>query len=47
MFAITSEAKNYDLERNKYDTIILFNTLEHIYNYKFLLSEINKILKEK
>jgi len=39
--------KELNLERNKYDTIILFNTLEHIYNYKFLLSEINKILKEK
>ena len=39
--------KEFNLERNKYDTIILFNTLEHIYNYKFLLSEINKILKEK
>ena len=39
--------KELNLEKNKYDTIILFNTLEHIYNYKFLLSGINKILKEK
>ena len=26
--------KKLNLEHNKYDTIILFNTLEHIYNYK-------------
>ena len=39
--------KNLSLSSNKYDTIILFNTLEHIYNYKNLISEINRILKVK
>ena len=39
--------KNLSLGSNKYDTIILFNTLEHIYNYKNLISEINRILKVK
>ena len=38
--------KELDLEKNKYDTIILFNTLEHIYNYKSLISQINKTLKQ-
>tara|TARA_B110000238_G_C16008644_1_gene387828 strand:- start:69 stop:737 length:669 start_codon:yes stop_codon:yes gene_type:complete len=38
--------KELNLEKNKYDTIILFNTLEHIYNYKFLISQINKTLKQ-
>ena len=38
--------KELNLEKNKYETIILFNTLEHIYNYKFLISQINKILKQ-
>ena len=37
--------KKLNLEHNKYDTIILFNVLEHIYNYKTLISEIYKILK--
>tara|TARA_B100001059_G_scaffold219126_1_gene239944 strand:+ start:26 stop:694 length:669 start_codon:yes stop_codon:yes gene_type:complete len=39
--------KKLNLEVNKYDTIILINTLEHIYNYKFLISQINKVLKQK
>jgi len=39
--------KSLNLDSNKYDTIILFNTLEHIYNYKNLISEINRILKAK
>jgi SAM-dependent methyltransferase len=39
--------KDLSLDSNKYDTIILFNTLEHIYNYKNLISEINRILKVK
>ncbi|MDB2341530.1 class I SAM-dependent methyltransferase [Candidatus Pelagibacter bacterium] len=38
--------KEMNLEKNKYDTIILFNTLEHIYNYKFLISQISKTLKQ-
>ena len=33
------------IEENKYDTIILFNTIEHIENYKKLIGEIHKILK--
>ena len=36
-----------DSNSKKYDTIILFNTLEHIYNYKNLISEISRILKDK
>jgi SAM-dependent methyltransferase len=38
---------NLNLENNKYDSVILFNTLEHIYNYKNLISEIYRILKIK
>ena len=38
--------KELNLEQKKYDTIILFNTLEHIYNYKSLISQINKTLKQ-
>ena len=34
------------IDENKYDTIILFNTIEHIENYKKLISEIHKILKK-
>ena len=39
--------KNLNLESEKYDTVILFNTLEHIYNYKNLISEISRILKNE
>ena len=39
--------KKLNLDSKKYDTIILFNTLEHIYNYKNLISEISRILKDK
>jgi SAM-dependent methyltransferase len=39
--------KKLNLDSKKYDTIILFNTLEHIYNYKNLISEICRILKDK
>ena len=38
--------KELNLEQKKYDTIILFNTLEHIYNYKSLISQVNKTLKQ-
>ena len=51
-FSKSSEIKinledNLNLENNKYDSVILFNTLEHIYNYKNLISEIYRILKIK
>ena len=34
------------IDENKYDTIILFNTIEHIENYKNLISECYRILKK-
>jgi SAM-dependent methyltransferase len=33
------------IENSSYDTIILFNVIEHIENYKQLIGEINRILK--
>ena len=39
--------KKLNLESEKYDTVILFNTLELIYNYKNLISEISRILKNE
>jgi SAM-dependent methyltransferase len=33
------------IENNTYDTIVLFNVIEHIENYKQLISETNRILK--
>ncbi len=33
------------INENQYDTVILFNTIEHIENYKNLISEIHRILK--
>ena len=39
--------QNLLIDENKYDTIILFNTIEHIENYKNLISEIYRILKIK
>ena len=33
------------INENQYDAVILFNTIEHIENYKNLISEIHKILK--
>tara|TARA_A100001011_G_scaffold236897_1_gene244830 strand:- start:251 stop:925 length:675 start_codon:yes stop_codon:yes gene_type:complete len=35
------------INENQYDAVILFNTIEHIENYKNLISEIHKILKIK
>ncbi len=35
------------INKNEYDTVILFNTIEHIENYKNLISEIYRILKTK
>lgn len=37
--------KSLTINNNKYDNVILFNTLEHIENYKNLVSEIFRILK--
>ncbi len=37
--------KELNIESNKFDSIILFNVLEHIKNYNNLLKEINRILK--
>ena len=33
------------INENQYDAVILFNTIEHIENYKNLISEIHRILK--
>ena len=33
------------INENQYDTVILFNTIEHIENYKNLISEVHRILK--
>lgn len=50
------DQKNYfqvDLEKkllindNEFDTVLLFNVLEHVYNYKDLIKEINRILKKR
>ena len=38
--------KKLDLSNEDFDTVILFNVIEHIENYKLLLSEINRILKK-
>ena len=34
------------INEKQYDTVILFNTIEHIENYKNLIMEINRILKK-
>ena len=39
--------QKFTINENQYDTVILFNTIEHIENYKNLISEIHKILKIK
>ena len=38
--------KKLDFNNEDFDTIILFNVLEHIENHQLLLSEINRILKK-
>ena len=38
--------KNLRINDNEYDTVILFNVLEHIFEYKNLLNEIFRILKK-
>ncbi len=37
--------KDFDIDEEKYDFAFLMNVLEHIYNYKILLININKSLK--
>ena len=39
--------KKLDIPSEKYDTVILFNVLEHIVEYKVLLKEIHRILKKE
>jgi SAM-dependent methyltransferase len=34
------------IENNVYDTVVLFNVIEHVENYKQLISETNRILKK-
>lgn len=38
--------KSFDLDSESYDTVIYFNVLEHIYNYKNLIQESHRILKK-
>lgn len=38
--------KKLDFNNEDFDTIILFNVIEHIENHQLLLSEINRILKK-
>jgi len=49
--AIDGKISGIDFEKDKLpfddasiDTVLLFNVLEHIYNYSFLLGEINRII---
>jgi len=37
--------KPFEIESNKYDFVLMFNVMEHIYNYKNLLDESIRILK--
>ena len=38
--------KKLNFDNNKFDTVLLFNVLEHVYNYKHLISEIHRIIKK-
>lgn len=38
--------KKLDFNNDKFDTVILFNVLEHIRNYKLLITEIHRIIKK-
>lgn len=44
--SINFEQDRLPYEDNSFEQVILCNVLEHIYNYKFLLSEIRRILKD-
>lgn len=44
--SINFERDSLPYEDNSFEQVILCNVLEHIYNYKFLLSEIRRILKD-
>ena len=39
--------KKFTIPKNKFDTVILFNVIEHIENYKNLVSQISKIIKKR
>lgn len=39
--------KKLEINSEAYDHVILFNTLEHIQNYRNLISEISRIIKKK
>lgn len=50
--ALDRQISSIDFEKNRLpyddasiDTLLIFNILEHIYNYSFLLSEIKRVLK--
>ena len=45
-YFIVDLEKKINLPDNTFDTVILFNVLEHITNYKDLIKQINKILKK-
>ena len=38
--------KNFDLSKDPFDFALVFNTLEHIFNYQSFLININKSLKD-
>ncbi len=38
--------KEFDIESGVYDAVLCFNTLEHIYNFKNVVSESGRILKK-
>lgn len=37
--------KNFPIENNRYDTVLCFNTLEHIYNHANTISEMIRVTK--
>ena len=39
--------QKFPLKENHYDQCLLFNVLEHIYDWEFLFNQIKKILKKK
>jgi len=42
---IVQPGSSFPIEDNSYDNVICFNTLEHIYDSKFVLEEILRVLK--
>jgi SAM-dependent methyltransferase len=43
---INLEIDNLPFEDSVADTVLMFNILEHIYNYRHLMKEVNRILKQ-